>query len=263
MYEEELVFADALAEEAAEIALSLFGTNLEVRTKQDRTPVTEADVAVERMIRGRLAERFPDDAVLGEESGRTGDAPRVWVIDPIDGTKNFATGIQIWATLIALLVEETPVLGLASAPALGERYAATRGGGATLNGRPIRVSETTSLDEAFVLAAGESSFLGAHDRAWFVELATRSRRTRGFGDFWAHLLVARGAADVALEPELHVWDYAALVPIVEEAGGRVSTLDGTPLREGGSMLTTNGHLHPEVLSVVRNGGRGAGAGGGA
>ena len=254
MYEEELAFADALAQEAAGIALSLFGTDLEIRTKQDRTPVTEADVGVERMIRARLAERFPDDAVLGEEGGRSGDAPRVWVIDPIDGTKNFAAGIQIWATLIALLVEETPVLGLASAPALGERYVATRGGGATLNGGPIRVSEATSLDEAFVLAAVESSFLGAPDRAWFVELATTAGRTRGFGDWWAHLLVARGAADVALEPELHVWDYAALVPIVEEAGGRVSTLDGAPLREGGSMLTTNGHLHPEVLSLIRKGG---------
>jgi histidinol-phosphatase len=260
MYEEELGFADALAEEAAEIALSLFGTDLEVRTKQDRTPVTEADVGVERMIRARLAERFPDDAVLGEEGGRTGDAPRVWVIDPIDGTKNFAAGIQIWATLIALLVEETPVLGLASAPALGERYAATRGGGAALNGRPIRVSETSSLEDAFVLAAGERSFLGGPDRTWFLELATTALRTRGFGDFWAHLLVARGAADVALEPELHVWDFAALVPIVEEAGGRVSTLDGTPLREGGSLLATNGHLHPEVLSVIRSGGREAGAG---
>jgi histidinol-phosphatase len=258
MYEEELVFAHAVAEEADEIGLSLFGTDLEVRTKQDRTPVTEADVGVERMIRARLAERFPDDAVLGEEGGRTGDASRVWVIDPIDGTKNFAAGIQIWATLIALLLEETPVLGLASAPALGERYAATRGGGATLNGRPIHVSETASLDEAFVLASGESSFLGSQDRGWFVELNTRSRRTRGFGDFWAHLLVARGAADVALEPELHVWDYAALVPIVEEAGGRLSTLEGTPLREGGSMLTTNGQLHAEVLSVVRDGGREAG-----
>jgi histidinol-phosphatase len=254
MYEQELAFADALAEEAAGIALSLYGTNLEIRTKQDRTPVTEADVGVERMIRARLAERFPDDAVFGEEGGRSGDGPRVWVIDPIDGTKNFAAGIQIWATLIALLVEETPVLGLASAPALGERYAASRGGGATLNGDPIRVSETASIDDAFVLASGEISFLGARDRAWFVELATTAGRTRGFGDFWAHLLVARGAADVALEPELHVWDYAALVPIVEEAGGRVSTLDGAPLREGGSMLSTNGHLHPEVLSLIRTGG---------
>ncbi|MFL5767704.1 MAG: inositol monophosphatase family protein [Actinomycetota bacterium] len=250
MYEEELAFADELAEEAARIALSLFGTDLDVRTKPDRTPVTEADVGVERMIRSRLAERFPDDAVLGEEGGRTGDAPRVWVIDPIDGTKNFAAGIQIWATLIALVVEGEPVLGLANAAALGERYAAASGAGATLNGREIRVSETSSLDEAFVLTAGESSFLGGADREWFVELSTTARRTRGFGDFWAHLLVARGAADVALEPELHVWDYAALVPIVEEAGGRVSTLDGTALREGGSMLTTNDRLHPEVLSVI-------------
>jgi histidinol-phosphatase len=257
MYEEELSFANALADEAADIALSLFGTDLEVRTKPDRTPVTEVDVGIERMIRERLAERFPDDAVLGEESGRTGDSRRTWVIDPIDGTKNFAAGIQIWATLIALVVEEQPVLGLASAPGLGERYAATRAGGATLNGRSIRVSQTASLEDALLLGAGESSFLGGRDQGWFVELTMRAGRTRGFGDFWAHLLVARGAADVALEPELHVWDFAALVPIVEEAGGNVSTLEGTELRDGGSMLTTNGRLHHDVLSIVSDGGRGA------
>jgi len=212
------------------------------------------------MIRERLAERFPDDAVLGEEAGHTGDARRTWVVDPIDGTKNFAAGIQIWATLIALLVDERPVLGLAGAPGLGERYAASEGGGATLNGRSIHVSETASVEDALLLGAGESSLLGGPDQAWFVELTTRARRTRGFGDFWAHLLVARGAADVALEPELHVWDYAALVPIVEEAGGRVSTLEGTSVRDGGSMLTTNDRLHDEVLSVIRDGGRAAGAG---
>jgi histidinol-phosphatase len=256
MYEEELSFANALADEAAEIALSLFGTDLEVRTKQDRTPVTEADVRIERMIRDHVAERFPDDAVLGEEAGRSGEAARTWVIDPIDGTKNFAAGIQIWATLIALVADETPVLGLANAPGLGERYAGTRGGGATLNGAGITVSETESLENAFVLAAGESSFLGGPEQAWFVELATRAVRTRGFGDFWAHLLVARGAADVALEPELRVWDYAALFPIVEAAGGRMTTLDGEPPRDHGSILTTNGLVHEEVLSVVRAGGRG-------
>ncbi|MFL5736261.1 MAG: inositol monophosphatase family protein [Actinomycetota bacterium] len=256
MYEEELSFANALADEADEISLLLFGTDLDVRTKQDRTPVTQADVRIERMIRDQLAERFPDDAVLGEEAGRTGEAARTWVIDPIDGTKNFAAGIQIWATLIALVVEETPVLGVASAPGLGERYAATRGGGATLNGARINVSETASLENAFVLAAGESSFFGGPDQAWFVELATRALRTRGFGDFWAHLLVARGAADAALEPELRVWDYAALVPIVEAAGGRMTTLDGGPRRDHGSILTTNGWLHEEVLSVVRAGGHG-------
>ena len=259
MYEEELSFAHALADEAAEIALSLFGTDLEIRTKQDLTPVTEADVGVERMIRARLAERFPDDAVHGEEAGRTGrsgDARRTWVVDPIDGTKNFAAGIQIWATLIALVVEETPVLGLAGAPALGERYAAARGGGATLNGEPIRVSDAASLDDAFVLASGERSFLAGPDQAWFVEIATHASRTRGFGDFWAHLLVARGAAEVAMEPELRLWDYAALVPIVEEAGGRMTTLDGDSMRDRGSVLTTNGFLHDDVLRRIRAG-RGA------
>jgi histidinol-phosphatase len=253
VYEEELAVANALADEAADIALSLFGTDLEVRTKSDLTPVTEADVGIERMIRERLAERFPDDAVVGEEGGRSGDATRTWVIDPIDGTKNFAAAIPIWATLIALLVDSEPVVGVAGAPALGERYAATKGGGASLNGRAIHVSQTSRVEDAFALTAGESSFLGGPNESWFVTLATRVQRTRGFGDFWQHMLVARGAADVALEPELFLWDYAALVPIVEEAGGRVSALDGGALTHGGSMLTTNGRLHDSVLEEIRRG----------
>ena len=184
-------FAHELADRARR-SLSYFLGEFEVRQKPDLSPVTQADIEVETAVREMIAARFPDDAITGEEHG-AGAGDRMWVIDPIDGTKNFADGVPIWATLLALQVNGRSVLGMASAPALGERYEAVRGGGATLNGRPIRVSETASLDGAFVLAAGERSFLGGTDRTWFVELATRAGRTRGFGDFWAHLLVARSA----------------------------------------------------------------------
>jgi histidinol-phosphatase len=251
MFDAELAFAQSLADDAAEIALSYFGTDLEVRTKQDQTPVTEADTRVETMIRRRLTERFPGDAVHGEEEGLHGSGPRTWVIDPIDGTKNFTAGIQIWATLIALLVDGDPVLGVVGAPALGERYAAARGGGATLNGRPIRVSDTGAIEDALVLSDGDRSFLGTPNDRWFVDLMISAKRTRGFGDFWAHMLVARGAADIELAPELRLWDYAALVPILTEARGRMTAFDGGPLHDTGSVLTTNGRLHEAVLDRVR------------
>jgi histidinol-phosphatase len=255
VFDAELAFANSLADEAAEIALSYFGTDLEVRTKRDDTPVTEADTGVEEMIRGRLAARFPDDAVHGEEEGLRGTGPRTWVIDPIDGTKNFAAGIQIWATLIALLVDGEPVLGVVSAPALGERYRAARGSGSTLNGRPIHVSDTGTIGEAFVISDGAGSFVGTSNEAWYLDVVARAKRTRGLGDFWAHMVVARGSADVELAPEVMLWDYAALVPVVVEAGGRMTTFEGGPLHHGGSALTTNGALHDAVLERIAAGGR--------
>jgi histidinol-phosphatase len=254
VFEAELAFANSLADEAADIALSFFGGDLVVRQKPDRTPVTEADVGVESMIRTRLAARFPSDAVHGEEEGLQGSGPRTWVVDPIDGTKNFTAGIQIWATLIALTADGDPMVGVVSAPALGERYAAARGAGATLNGHPIRVSATPAIEEALVLSDNERSFLGTPDEPWFRELVTRAKRTRAFGDFWAHMLVARGSADVELAPELRLWDYAALVPVVRESGGTITTFDGGPLRDRGSVLTTNGLLHDEVVGRVRSAG---------
>jgi histidinol-phosphatase len=255
VFDAELAFANSLADEAAEIALSYFGTDLEVRTKRDHTPVTEADTGVESMIRRRIVERFPDDAVHGEEEGLEGAGPRTWVIDPIDGTKNFTAGIQIWATLIALLVDGDPVVGVVSAPGLGERYAAARGSGSTLNGRPIHVSDTEGIGQAFVISDGAGSFIGTENEAWYLDVVERARRTRGFGDFWAHMVVARGSADVELAPEVMLWDYAALVPVVVEAGGRMTAFDGGPLRHGGSALTTNGVLHGAVLERIAAGGR--------
>ena len=250
MFDEELAFANELADLADGISMSIFGGDFEVMRKPDRTPVTEADLRVEEAIRKELAQRYPDDAVLGEEHGVEGSADRMWVIDPIDGTKNFAAGIQIWGTLIALVVDSEPVVGLASAPAIGERYAAAQGRGATLNGAPISVSECRDLSEALVSFGGVKEWHEGEHAKGFEEVAGRAARTRGFGDFWGHALVARGSADVMVETTLRTWDWTAISVIVGEAGGRMSQLDGSPLVDRGTVLTTNGHLHEAVLGLM-------------
>jgi histidinol-phosphatase len=251
VYEEEFAFAGDLAGEAGEIALSYFGTELHVRLKPDRSPVTEADTAVEAMIRRRVRERYPNDAVLGEEEGLEGGGSRRWIVDPIDGTKNFADGVQIWGTLIALAVKGVGVLGVASAPALRERYEALRGSGATLNGRPIRVSTADRVSRAFVTYGSGSLLVDEPYAAPARDLVREARRTRAFGDFWGHMLVARGSSDVMLEVELATWDFAAVQVIVEEAGGRCTTFDGRPLQDKGSVVSTNGLLHDEVVARLR------------
>ena len=249
MYEQELAFAHALADEAETIAMGLFADEgLEIRHKADRTLVTAADTGIERMVRERIAAAFKADRVMGEEQGGTFDGSgRVWIVDPIDGTANYARAIPVWATLIALQVDGELVLGVANAPAIGERYAAARGGGATMNGKRIRVSDATRLADAQFLYSQLDTLLGGVQGSATLELLASSNRERGFGDFWGHLLVARGAAEICIEPSLAIWDYAALVPIVEEAGGRITDFTGRPPRHKGSVLTTNGALHGDVL----------------
>ena len=248
MFEPELRFAHGIADRATEIAVPLFRGGVDARLKPDRTPVTEADLRIEDLVRDAVAERFPGDAVHGEEGGLRGQAERTWIVDPIDGTRNFAAGIQVWATLLALRVGEEIVLSVVAAPALGERYDAVRGGGAHLNGEAIHVSSTASLDDAALCFGDPEAFEAGASRESFLGLMGEVLRSRGFGDFWGHLLVARGSMDVMIEPSLALWDSAALVPIVEEAGGRISQLDGSPLAHGGSALTTNGVLHDDVAS---------------
>lgn len=250
MYEHELAFANGVADRAAEIGMGLFlGEGLEVRHKADRTVVTQADTSIESMVREQVAAAFPDDHVLGEEEGggqrRTG---RVWIVDPIDATANYARGIPIWATLIALQVDDELVMGVVNAPAIGERYVAVRGGGARMNDRPIRVSDIDRLDRAQLFHASIGSWLGEPGRAMALGLLADATRTRGFGDFWGHTLVARGAGEAMIEHELNVWDYAAVQVVVEEAGGRVTQLDGSPTRDGGSVVSSNGVLHDEILN---------------
>lgn len=251
MLDEELAFANELADEASRIGLSYFRGSFGVRTKADDTPVTEADLAIEAMVRSAIRERFPGDAVLGEEAGAEGEAARRWIVDPIDGTRNFADGIQVWATLIALAVDERPVLGVVSAPALGERYEAVRGRGARMNGETIHASRTERVGHASILHAGLSDWLEGGYGPQLLGVLREGRRNRAFGDFWGHMLVARGSADVCFEPELATWDWAALEVVVEEAGGRMTRFDGSPLTHGGSVLTSNGVLHDELLARLR------------
>jgi histidinol-phosphatase len=247
VYEAETAVAAELADRADVISTSYFQGSFRVERKGDGTPVTEADLAVEEALRAVLAKRFPRDAVLGEEHGLDGTGGRTWVLDPIDGTKNFAAGIQIWGTLIALIDNGTPVVGVASAPALGERYAAAREEGATLNGAPIRVSEEKGLSRA-MLVWGSLDWMNQPTGGAFRALAREAGRTRAFGDFWSHMLVARGAAAAMMEEELRIWDWAAVQVIVEEAGGRVTQFDGSPPADGGSVLSTNGFLHDELVA---------------
>jgi histidinol-phosphatase len=253
--EAELAFANELADEAGRIGLSFFRGSFDVRTKVDTTPVTEADVAIEAMIRTAIRERFPEDGVLGEEGGAEGGGARRWIVDPIDGTKNFADGIQVWATLIALAMDERPVLGVVNAAALGERYEAVRGGGARMNGEPIEVSRADRVERASVLHAEVPDWLDGEYGRPLADLLREARRDRAFGDFWGHVLVARGSADVCFEPELATWDWAAIEVVVEEAGGRMTQFDGSPLAHGGSVLTTNGVLHDEILARLQSGRR--------
>jgi histidinol-phosphatase len=252
MYEHELSFANGLADRAAEIGMGLFlGDGLLVRHKADRTVVTQADTSIESMVREQAAAAFPDDHVLGEEEGGSVDAAeRVWIVDPIDATANYARGIPVWATLIALQVGGELVIGVVSAPALNERYVAARGHGAQMNGRPIRVSTVSTIPEAQVFYAGMKTWLADPNAtgAAVLRVLAGCSRSRGFGDFWGHTLVARGAGEAMLEPDLNIWDYAALQVVVEEAGGRMSQLDGSPTKDGGSVLTTNGLLHDELIS---------------
>lgn len=252
MYEDELKFANELADEASDIGMGYFRGEFTVTSKADHTPVTEADLEIEAMARKMLAERFPTDAVLGEETGLEGESDRVWVIDPIDGTKNFAGGIQLWATLISLRVDDRPVVGVANAPAIGERYEAIAGQGATLNGSPIHVTDVDTIRRAVVTYGGLAGWLQTPWHDAFVELIDGCRRSRGVGDFWGHMLVARGSAEVMMELELRIWDTSAVQVIVEEAGGRMTALDGSELEDRGSAISTNGKLHDDIIERFRS-----------
>jgi histidinol-phosphatase len=247
----DLDFALDLADLADSISLARFrAADLRVETKPDLTPVCDADRAVEDALRVAIAAGRPGEAVLGEEEGGSEPgAGALWVVDPIDGTRNYVRGIPIWATLIALERDGELVAAVASAPALGRRWWASRGGGSFADGSAIRVSGVRRIEDATFCYTSARSFakLGLHQR--FLELATRSWVERGFGDFWMHMLVAEGAADIAVDTALERWDVAAVQLIVEEAGGRVTDLTGAPHRAGAPALSTNGALHDTILGA--------------
>jgi len=238
----DLELALRLADAADALSLGHFRTGIAFETKPDLTPVTEADRAVESEIRTLLDDARPDDAVLGEEQGSSGGGSRRWIVDPIDGTRNYARGVPVWATLIALEESGSVRLGVASAPALGRRWWAERGEGAFADGDRIGVSSVARMEDAVVSFAYENAAPEIARRAWHV---------RGFGDFWAHLLVAEGAVDGAVDATgVNEWDLAAVQVIVEEAGGRFSDFRGVSRIDGGAAVTSNGLLHDELLGAV-------------
>jgi histidinol-phosphatase len=254
MSHDDLAVALTLADQADAVTRARFGAlDLKVDTKPDLTPVTDADQSVEQGLRATLSRARPGDSVLGEEfGGTTTFAGRQWIIDPIDGTKNFVRGVPVWASLIAMLDDGVPQVGVVSAPALQRRWWASAGAGAfvTVDGAPARrleVSSVAQLDSASLSFSSLSGWaqLGVRDR--FLDLTDEVWRVRAFGDFLSYCFVAEGAVDIAAEPEVSVWDLAALDILVREAGGRFTSLDGTAGPHGGNAVATNGLLHDQVL----------------
>ncbi|MDV3126674.1 histidinol-phosphatase [Mycobacterium sp. 21AC1] len=250
---DDMTLALALADQADKLTMDRFGAmDLRVETKPDLTPVTDADRGAEEALRAALAAARPDDTVFGEEfGGTTASTGRQWVLDPIDGTKNFVRGVPVWCTLIALLEDEVPVVGVVSAPALARRWWAGAGqgafgsfGGATRKLSVSGVSELTAASLSYSdLTTGwedrRDRFLALTDEVW---------RVRAYGDFWSYCMVAEGAVDIACEPEVKLWDIAPLDILIREAGGAFTSIDGADGPHGGSALASNGLLHDAVLS---------------
>lgn len=258
-FQDDLEFVQHLADQADAISLPRFNAiDLQVTQKPDLSPVSDADLAVETHLRTLIAEQFPNDSVIGEEFAQESRGDRTWIIDPIDGTKNFVRGVPVWATLIALRESGQITLGLVSAPALGRRWWATTGHGAWVSEldndtpRRMRVSSVQKLVDA--------SFSFSDQMGWnqqqFEAIRETTWRQRAYGDFWSHMLLGEGAVDLSAEPKLALYDYAALVPIVIEAGGITSQFNGEalPIDDSGnhpSFLCTNGHLHLESVNLLK------------
>src|SRR6185437_261273 len=254
---DDLELALLLADRADALTSSRFGAlDLRVETKPDLTPVTDADRAVETELRQALARERPNDSIVGEEfGGDTAFTGRQWIIDPIDGTKNFVRGVPVWASLIALLQDGVPVVGAVSAPALQRRWWAAHGQGAfvAVNGAPPRrlsVSSVAQLSSASLSFSSLSGWAQRGVRDRFIALTDAVWRVRAFGDFLSYCLVAEGAVDIAAEPEVSVWDLAALDIVVREAGGALTALDGTAGPHRGSAVATNGLLQQQVLDAL-------------
>ena len=270
-HSDDLSLALELADLADAVSLARFrAVDLDVQTKPDRTPVTEADLAVERAIRDRLADARPTDGILGEEFGTEGESTRQWIIDPIDGTANFLRGVPVWGTLIALAVDGVPVVGVASSPAMGRRWWAARGMGAwtTASGdelgasaaeaasagvpgaRRLRVSGVDALADASLSFQSLAQWRDAGYLDRLLGLAEQVWRDRAYGDLWSYTLLAEGLIDITGEFDVKPYDLAALVPIVEEAGGRFTSIRGEAGPWHGSALATNGRLHDAVLATL-------------
>ncbi len=254
---DDLALAHLMADAADALSMSRFrAADLVVETKPDFTPVSDADRDVESILRALIAEHRPQDAVLGEEYGSAGEAPRQWILDPIDGTKNYVRGVPVWATLIALVEDGDVTVGVVSAPALARRWWGSSGQGAwvrepgTDTPRRLQASRVQALSDASVSLSDQVGWAERGAGRGLRVLLDDTWRQRAYGDFWSHMLVAEGAVDIAAEPQLASYDMAALVPVVREAGGRITAFDGGPAISGGSALSTNGLLHDEVLASL-------------
>lgn len=254
---DDLRLMHVLADDADSLSMNRFrAQDLRFESKPDNTPVTEADTAVEESIRRTLSRTRPRDAVHGEEFADTGSSNRRWIIDPIDGTKNYLRGVPVWATLIALEEDGRIVASVVSAPALQRRWWASLGGGAftgrsIMSGSEIWVSKVNGLEDASLSYSEISEWVASGRGQGFVDLMRRVWRSRAYGDFWSYMLVAEGSVDIACEPDLALYDMAALDIIVREAGGRFTSVDGVDGVPGPGALATNGRLHEAVLAILR------------
>ena len=238
------------ARAAGEIALRYYRGGFEVTIKPDQTPVTQADREAERAITAILERAFPAHGILGEEFGARGDAATRWIVDPIDGTKNFVRRIPVWAVLIALEEQGEVTTGVVHNPVTGDLYWARRGEGAFANGERVRVSDCATLDGATLLHAGLRLLRETPHWDGFVRLVDATGRQRGFGDYYGYGLIAEGKAELYVEVDLKPWDIAAVKILVEEAGGRLTDLAGQPNIYDGSVLASNGRLHDAALRLL-------------
>jgi len=242
-----LAVAVEVARAGGERTLAYFNAGTGVEWKADGTPVTAADREAESVMRELIARHFPAHAILGEEQGETaGTAPYQWIIDPLDGTKSFIRGVPLYGTLVGIEAHGEPVVGVIYLPALGETVAAARGAGCTWNGGACRVSDVARLDDALLVVTDER--MARARSGGYARLVERTQLQRTWGDCYAYVLVATGRADVALDPAMNVWDCAALLPVIEEAGGRFTDWRGRRTIRGGDAVATNGRLHEAVIA---------------
>jgi histidinol-phosphatase len=252
----DLTFALSLADAADEITRARFlARDLKVSSKPDRTPVTDADTAVEDAIRELITGKHPEDDIIGEERGGELGRDRAWVLDPIDGTKNFLRGVPAWATLVALVINGRPVVGVVSAPALGRRWWAASTEGAWTSDpdgstRRISVSGVADIGDAYLSTTDLASWTRYHSRERYIDLVDACWESRAFGDFWQHCLVAEGAMDLAVEPIVNMWDVAPMQVLLKEAGGKFTDLTGTATITGGSAMSSNGRIHDAALAIL-------------
>lgn len=248
-----LGFAQTIAWQAGKVTLRYFQSDVVIDRKSDESPVTVADRETEAFLRAAILAQYPDHAILGEEEGATGpaDAEYRWILDPIDGTKSFVRGVPLYGVMIGLLRGDEPVLGVVNIPPLNELVAAAQGLGCSWNGRPCRVSPVSTLGESLLVGTIAHGYERYDRRAAFERLLQRVALFRTWGDCYAYLLVATGRAEVALDPAMNIWDAAALLPILREAGGTFTDWNGVATVDGGEGLATNGLVLPAVLAAIR------------